>query len=362
MHGRTTAGTRTRAALGSAALLIALFGLIAAPTAGAATCTVSGTALMFVLDSGEETTLRVAGPRVGIAGANCPGNPGLAEVSAITVTGAAGAEKLTISDPASIAPGLGAEPGSVPEIEISVDLGAGSDTVELVGSGGNDIYVVGANGIDHNNDDDTDVNLGGVERVILDGAAGNDTLSAAGDASTGAASSRMMTIIGGVGNDTLRGGTRNDVFLHEPGADLVLGGAGTDTMSYAAATARVIVSVGNRRNDGLVGEGDHIGSDIEIVRGSAYNDRLIGHAGRNTFYGLGGNDVLAGGSGNDVLRGGAGNDVLTGGLGVDTLFGDAGADTFFTKDLVRDRLYGGPGTDRSRADRLDLRIGVERAF
>lgn len=360
---RTKSRAGTRAAIGIGAMIVALTGLLTgATTSYAATCAVSGTNLTFTLASGENATLRTAGRRVGISGVNCQGRPGADEVATIIVNGAGGNETLTIDDGASLAPGVGAEPGSIAEIEVTVDLGAGTDAVRLTGTAANDIYVAGTNGIDVNNDDDADVMYGNVERIGLDGDGGNDTLSAGGDPSTGTAVTLRTAIVGGAGNDTMRGGTRADIFLHEAGADVMYGGAGNDTASYAAAPARVVVSVGNRVGDGLVGEKDNVASDIEVVRGSAFGDRLTGHSGRNTLYGLGGNDVISGASGIDVLRGGPGADTLTGGLGADTLHGEAGADSFYSKDGIRDRLYGGAGVDRSRADRVDLRVGVERTF
>jgi Ca2+-binding RTX toxin-like protein len=344
----------------SAVAVLATF--VGASDAQAANCTVNGTALTFTLAANEAATLRVAGQRIGIAGANCQGNPGAADVSSITVTGSTGAEKLTVTDPASLAPGVGAEPGSTAEIELSVDLGAGNDELLFTGGTGNDTYVAGANGIDVNNDDDADYTLANVELIGFDGGAGNDTLSGGGDASTGGASSLLLRLAGGIGDDSLTGSTRSDAFVQEAGADTYRGGAGADSVSYAAATATVVVTVGSGANDGTVGEKDNVAWDVETVRGGAGNDVLTGTGSRQLLYGNAGNDRLSGGNGNDLLRGGAGNDILTGGAGTDSMFGDAGADRFFALDRVRDVLAGGLGVDRARADRIDSKSSVEGTF
>ncbi|MGK3905393.1 hypothetical protein ABI049_15435, partial [Enterococcus faecium] len=53
---------------------------------------------------------------------------------------------------------------------------------------------------------------------------------------------------------------------------------------------------------------DHFTGGVNAVRGSEFNDIIVGN---------GGNNVLEGRGGNDVLRGMAGNDTLTGGTGAD---------------------------------------------
>ena len=62
--------------------------------------------------------------------------------------------------------------------------------------------------------------------------------------------------------------------------------------------------------------------------GGAGNDTATGSTGADTLTGGAGNDVLTGGAGNDVISGGDGVDTITGGTGKDTMTGGAGADTF----------------------------------
>jgi hypothetical protein len=76
---------------------------------------------------------------------------------------------------------------------------------------------------------------------------------------------------------------------------------------------------------------------MEIIYGTAGDDKLGPLQGEQTFYGLEGNDTIEGGQGDDVIFGGPGNDtidggqgadVIEGGLGNDALTGGQGADTF----------------------------------
>jgi len=62
--------------------------------------------------------------------------------------------------------------------------------------------------------------------------------------------------------------------------------------------------------------------------GGAGNDTATGAAGADTLTGGAGNDILSGGAGADVISGGDGTDTITGGTGADTMTGGAGADTF----------------------------------
>ena len=158
------------------------------------------------------------------------------------------------------------------------------------------------------------------------------------------------------GNDDLRGGNGNDVLEGGVGADSLQGNDGSDTVSYQNSPAAVTVRLHNLRADGGDATGDIFAktfvltsteadgteiqvtvSDIENIRGSAFDDTLAGTRYDNVLDGLGGNDSLYGGpgGGDDTLRGGPGQDRLYGGVGDDILEGGAGAD----------ELYGGPGSN-----------------
>ncbi|MFN6536137.1 MAG: hypothetical protein RM021_007150 [Nostoc sp. EkiNYC01] len=58
-------------------------------------------------------------------------------------------------------------------------------------------------------------------------------------------------------------------------------------------------------------------NSADVVNGQGGNDKIDGLSGNDLLRGGAGNDTLIGGAGNDTLVGGAGNDVLTGGVGAD---------------------------------------------
>jgi Tol biopolymer transport system component len=116
--------------------------------------------------------------------------------------------------------------------------------------------------------------------------------------------------------------------------------------------------VGTNGNNSLNGTA---GADVICALGG--NDTIGTGGGADRIYGGPGDDAISSGSGNDTLNGGRGGDVLRSGAGRDRLFGADGNDTFVTRDRQRDRLDGGPGRDRARADRrLDRRVRIEVLF
>ena len=134
---------------------------------------------------------------------------------------------------------------------------------------------------------------GGGDGLVINGTAGNDTLT------------------GTAGNDTINGLGGNDLINASAGSDVVDGGAGSDSIEYkAAATSAVVVNF----NAGTISGGFPGGSvsftGIERVVGGNFNDSLSGSAGSQNLAGQGGADTLTGGAGNDTLWGGTGNDAF----------------------------------------------------
>jgi Ca2+-binding RTX toxin-like protein len=147
--------------------------------------------------------------------------------------------------------------------------------------------------------------------------------------------------------------------------------------SFATPTIRVrglrCTMIGTQGADVLVGTG---GNDVicglggnDRIRGGGGNDVLIGGPGNDVLTGGDGNDRLFGGAGNDVLRGDrgadrlegeAGHDQLYGGTGRDILLGGPGNDRLFARDVYRDVVSGGSGTDTATVDRRDSATGLER--
>ena len=117
------------------------------------------------------------------------------------------------------------------------------------------------------------------------------------------------TLIGRDGDDTLNGGANNDVLRGEAGADIIDGGSGNDLLDYINSDAAVSISLAAGSASGGHATGDTF-VQIESVRGSQFDDQLIGNDAANTLIGGGGGDVLTGGGGNDALGGGDGIDVF----------------------------------------------------
>ena len=199
-------------------------------------------------------------------------------------------------------------------------------TPVIDGTAGNDTLTGGSN-------DDTINGLAGAD--TLDGRAGNDTLN------------------GGIGNDTLTGGAGADRVNGDDGndriqasgtelnGDVIDGGLGTDTLwltgnaslsgplqmssvEVLALNGFTLSTSGNLDFTGL-----SLGAGGGTLQGSSGANIINGTSGAETIVGLGGADTLNGGDGNDIFNVGGGE--LTG----DTLIGGNGSDTlFFTKAVT----------------------------
>ena len=113
--------------------------------------------------------------------------------------------------------------------------------------------------------------LSAIENVI--GTAQDDPIYGDGAANT---------LYGGLGADTLLGGADNDTLF---------GGAGIDTASYAGAGSGVVIDLVTGTVTGGGGEVDILDS-VEVVIGSAFNDKIISSVR---------DDRMTGGAGGDVF-------------------------------------------------------------
>lgn len=218
----------------------------------------------------------------------------------------------------------------------TLDAALSTGAVVLAGGAGSD-WVIGGSA--------NDTLFGGTGEDTLSGNAGNDSL----DGETG--NDRLS---GGAGNDTLTGGDGNDTLSGGAGADVFYGGTGLDIIDYAASSSAVSVNLQTATLSGGDATGDTIGSGIDGIIGSAFNDTLTGADGQSTapgdtystyIDGGVGNDSIDGRAGNDTLLGGAGNDTIIGGLGNDNLYGGADQDSFaFTTGWGSDTVQGGETT------------------
>ena len=241
----------------------------------------------------------------------------------------------------------------------------------LFGNAGNDRITGG---------DGDDLLRGGPDNDQLGGGPGDDTLygDEGGDLLEG--HDGMDMLFGGMGDDELRGGDGHDYLEGGMGADELMGGDGMDTAGYTMSSEGVMVDLryqtikDNPRITAPMG-GDAMGDtlmDIEHLRGSMYDDTLIGDdmgmavandpdttvdeamaaSAGNMLYGNMGNDKLMGMGGNDTLHGGKGMDTLYGGMDDDKLMGEMGDDALKGEE-GDDTLVGGPGADKLFGHKFD---------
>ncbi|MDY0215175.1 MAG: calcium-binding protein, partial [Bacilli bacterium] len=211
------------------------------------------------------------------------------------------------------------------------------------------------------------------EAIVIDGLAGNDTIT------TGSGND---TLIGGRGNDTLNGGAGNDTYIFNlgDGNDIISNSYGNDTLKFAggieaqdlearyvgqdlvigvkengvafADWSDKVTIISNFINNITLNDGTKLVIDDLLSQPTQGDDVLDythtqnpvivdGLGGNDTITTSSGNDTLIGGSGNDTLKSGAGNDILNGGEGDDTLLGGVGNDTYIFnrgdgQDMVHD--------------------------
>mgnify|MGYP000157994146 CR=1 FL=1 len=168
----------------------------------------------------------------------------------------------------------------------------------------------------------------------------NDTDPDSGDTLTLQAAS----ITGGLGTISIAGGQ----VIYDPGAAygyLATGDTATVEIAYsisdqqgAPAYGAVTVTV--------------VGTDDDIIYGTAGDDVLNGGPGADRMYGLGGNDTLNGGAGNDFLDGGSGADVMEGGFGDDTFVVDD------VGDSIIEWWNGGAGGTDTVQSWIDYTLGA----
>jgi Ca2+-binding RTX toxin-like protein len=101
------------------------------------------------------------------------------------------------------------------------------------------------------------------------------------------------------GGQVLIGDIKDNSINNSVLSDYIDGRAGNDTVSYDSAIAAVTVNLATATAQNTLGSGIDTLANIENLRGSQFNDTLIGNALANTLDGGLGIDVLIGGDGND---------------------------------------------------------------
>ncbi|MCT4553626.1 MAG: hypothetical protein N4A53_02975 [Pelagimonas sp.] len=161
---------------------------------------------------------------------------------------------------------------------------------------------------------------------------------------------------------TLRAGMADvTLTLGNGGAGTLETGDGVDNITTGAGYVDYIATMGGNdsvtlgsggagvvrlglQNDVLDGRASDIGLEAnggkghDTMRGSDYEDYLVGFTGNDWIYGEDGDDLILGGGGKDKLFGGTGNDTILGGTGNDRLKGNGGNDVFI--------FEAGAGTDK----------------
>ena len=108
--------------------------------------------------------------------------------------------------------------------------GAGTDTVEVNGGNGDEVFTTTANGtrvrFDRLNPAPFSIDIGTSENLVVNANGGNDSFSATGNL----AALIAITVDGGAGDDTLLGSNGIDVLIGGDNNDFIDGQQGNDVM------------------------------------------------------------------------------------------------------------------------------------
>ena len=158
--------------------------------------------------------------------------------------------------------------------------GSGTDTVEVNGGGGAEVFTTTANGtrvrFDRLDPAPFAIDIGTSENLVLNANGGNDSFSATGNL----AALIRITVDGGAGDDTLLGsngidlllgGDNNDFIDGQQGNDTVFLGAGNDTFQWDPGDGSDVVE-GQAGTDTLLFNGSN---GDEIFTASANGGRVL---------------------------------------------------------------------------------------
>jgi hypothetical protein len=241
--------------------------------------------------------------------------------------------------------------------------GDGVDTVIDVGGGVDETFEIKPNGervsaARINNPFNLDI--GGTEKLTVQGNGGNDTITGA----NGLAGLIALTITGGDGNDTVTGGDGNDVVAGDAGNDTVLGARGNDDMAGGDGDDLLVWNPGEGTDKFEGGAGNDIAQDnggaaAEHFIVSANGQRVTATRdnGAPFFLDIGTSETL------DLNTAGGDDSVdVGGGLGalikVDADLGD-GNDAIRARNDSAQVIDGAAGTDSAQVDATDQVTNVE---
>jgi Ca2+-binding RTX toxin-like protein len=194
----------------------------------------------------------------------------LNDVESIVVKALGGTDNLVVNDLSgtdvtNVAPDLAAGGGGddgAPD-NVVVDATNGSDVATVTGAGPNAqvsglaarVSVSGA--------------IAGSDRLTVNALAGDDVVDASGLSATSA----LLTIDGGSGDDVLVGGAGNDILSGGDGDDVLIGGPGNDTLDGGPGDNIVIDSFGANAVTSATAAGTKwLASHTRTVNGKAVLD------------------------------------------------------------------------------------------
>ncbi len=219
--------------------------------------------------------------------------------------------------------------------------GAGKDTLKggagddfLLGGAGSD-KLVGGNGYDTASytDEDQDGGTQGIDAnlgtgTVVDTFGNTDTLTSVERIIGSVFDDNLLggsgddSLHGEDGDDTLKGKGGDDRLAGGEGDDIIKGGSGWDFSSYDwGGTQGIIVNLVTGVAIDQYGDTDTL-SGIEGIRGSQFDDIIIGDDNNNALWGHQGDDVINAGGGDDEVAGSGGDDTIDGGDGWDIMHYD----------------------------------------
>ena len=146
--------------------------------------------------------------------------------------------------------------------------GGGTDTVEVNGGGGAEVFATTANGLrvrfDRLDPAPFAIDIGSSENLVLNANGGDDRFSASGNLAV----LIQITVDGGAGGDTILGGNGIDLLLGSDGNDFVDGQQGND-VAFLGANDDVFQWDPGDGNDTVEGQD---GTDSMLFNGSGGNE------------------------------------------------------------------------------------------
>src|ERR1700690_2585163 len=148
--------------------------------------------------------------------------------------------------------------------------GDGTDTAEVNGGNGAEVFTLTANGtrvrFDRTSPAPFSLDIGTTENFVLNMNGGDDVFTAG----NGLASLINITVDGGAGNDTITGGDGNDRLLGGDGNDIITGGRGNDTLFGGSGEDTFIWNPGDG-SDTVEGQD---GTDTLVFNGANVNENV----------------------------------------------------------------------------------------